>query len=250
MNPYGTRSLRFKNITEINWKIDLSYGTTQTSPNRIQTIHTNWMAPPGTNEVQEAIFNNYQHKKLKSFSWKLDNWRMFIETRTTVAAIGSAPATTDVQIVEAPNWVYWYWRQQTETNTTPPAAGDESRFTRFIARNPKSKIWGRIPIAYNRMDWVTGTYRSLFSTSPSTPFTNLDNYLKALGNTSYQYSATDSSGMPCSDIHIMPDDPYPTTFYPNPTTGTTRTVSLHIVVDMHTYTSWKLMKPEVAPIAP
>lgn len=239
--------VRFKNITELNWTYNLAFGSTGTQPVRIQSMHTSWMAPPGTNEVQEAIFNNYQHKKLAKYSWKIDNWRMFIETRTTLPAVGNAPPVTDISIVEAPNWVYWYWRQQTEANATPPAAGDESRYTKFLARHPKAAVWGKLPISYKRMNWFTGTYRTLFT--PSASWANLDNYLKDMGQMTYDTTGT-ASAMPCADIWVMPDDPYPQTFYPNPNTNLVRTVQLHVVADMHTYASFKCMKPEIAPIAP
>ena len=113
MNPYGKRTLKFKNTTEISLRWSFNSATTVATPVRVQNMHTQWMPPPGTHELQEAIFSNYFHKKLKKYTWKMANLRVFIETTTTLPAVGTAPAVTDTQLVEMPEWVFWYWRQQT-----------------------------------------------------------------------------------------------------------------------------------------
>lgn len=240
MSSTGTRTLRFKNVTEVQFSYTLNFGSTGTTPQRLQTMHTKWMSDPGTNEVQEAIFDKYLHKKLAKFTWNLRNFRLFIETRTTVATIGTAPPVTDIQIVEAPRWVYWYWRQQTEYNANPPAAQDEGRYTRFVCNGPNSKIYGKVPFPYKNMQWVNGLYANLFNPT-SGLYPNLDTYLQDTDGAIYGSKTT--SGVPVADIHIMPDDPYPSTFFPNPTTGTTRTVILHIQFDQTTYATWKLLRP-------
>lgn len=245
MNPYGKRTLKFKNVSEISLEWVFKAGTTAATPLRVQTMHNNWMPPPGTNQLQEAIWTEYWHKKLKKMTWKMSNFRVFIETTTTLPAIGTAPPVTDTQIVEMPEWVFWYWRQQTETNITPPDTNDEGRYTKFCKKNCHSKIWGTVPISANKTNWVDADYATSFRVGGTTPglYTNMDNFLADVGATTYG-PGTPSANVACADIHIMPDDPYPPSVYSSPT-GVTRTVRFNVMCDVNTYTTWSLMKPAV-----
>lgn len=245
MNPYGKRTLKFKNISEISLQWTFKAGTTAATPLRIQTMHNNWMPGPGTNEVQEAIWNNYYHKKLKKFTWKISNFRVFIETTTTLPAVGTAPPVTDTQIVEMPEWVFWYWRQQTEANAIPPATDDEGRYVKFCKTNCHSKIWGKLPISANKTNWISENYNNSFrlGTTGAGVYTNMDNYLSAVGATMYGPGVS-ASNVACADIHLMPDDPYPAAIYSSPA-GVTRTVTFNVNCDVHTYTTWNLLKPGV-----
>lgn len=235
MTPTRVRYVRFKQVNEWSSVWNLSVNTKYTTPVRCQTFHTNWMAPPNTNELQEAIFNSYNHKKLKKYTWKMDNIRLWVETRTTVQSIGGAPATTDIQVVEAPAWVLWVWRQLSSGDVTPPAYNDESRYERHLISSPKSKVWGKVPINQARTAWITNTYDAAFGSSGV--YTNLDTFLNAVSNTPTGLPiGTDRQVSP--DIHIMPDDPYPSTFYDEATV--TRSVKLHMIADLTSYTTWKL----------
>lgn len=236
MTPSSCRLVRFKHVNEWQHTWELSSGSTFCGPIRIQDMHSRWMAPPDTNELQEAIFNSYNHKKLRNMSWKMDNIRIWVETRTTVATIGTAPPVTDIQVVEAPAWVMWVWRQLASGDTVPPAASDESRYERHLISNPRSKIWGKVPINQLRTSWINNTYSSAFDTT-SGAYNNMDTFLNAISNTPTGLpSGVDKQCSP--DIHIMPDDPYPTSIYSE--SGVTRTVKLHVIADITTFTTWKL----------
>lgn len=244
MNPYGGRTLCFHNVTEVDISWNLNSTTTATQPTRIQTMHTSWMAKPGTNEIQEAIWNSYEHKILKSYSWKIDNMRLFIETTTVIPATSPQTVpTTDTQIVEMPEWVIWYWRQQTESETTPPTSVDEGRFSKVCLKNCHSKIWGKVPVSCRNA--TMDSYSTAFATT-SGSWINLDNYLAQHMNRSYDNNMSsgvpNASGMPCPDIWVMPDDPYPAAAYT--AGGVTRTVRLYMTMDVHSYARWNLFKPQ------
>ena len=240
MNPTGSMALRFKNVTEVSssWTLN-NNSTPTTTPYRIQSMHDSWMPPPSTHELQEAIWNAYTHKKLIKYTWKMTNFRFLIETRTTMPAVGSAPPVTDVQLSEPKEWVLWYWRQQTESDTTPPAANDESRYTKFCIKDCKSHIWGKFPTSYRRMNYVNDSYNTCFNSVTGT-YANLDTYLNSVANVSYGLPQG-VSNMPNPDVHIMPDDPYPTGVYSE--SGVTRAVQMTVMFDVYSYTTWSLIKP-------
>lgn len=240
MNPTGTKTLRFKNVTEVQFSWQLKSGATTTTPKLVSACSDNWMAPSGTNEGQEAVFDSYVSKKLVRYTWKLSNFRVFIQTTTTQPAVGTAPPVTDVQVTEMPEWVFWYYRLQTMINADkPPANTDEGRYTKFCKSNCHSKIWGSTPIPYRRMDWYAGTYANAFQTTTG-KYLKLEAWMNAFGAMNYNYpSGVD--GMPTPDIYLLPDDPYPSSAFN--TTGVTRVVDIWVLADLHSYSTWKLLKP-------
>lgn len=244
MNGPVSRIIRFKNITEATISYTLSSSAPTTAPVRIQTGHTDWMAPPGTNPMPEALWDQYYAHKLLRYSWKMTNFRIFIETRTTMPAVGSAPAVTDVQISEVPEWTFWYWRQRTEQNPTPPSASDESMMVKFVKRHCRSHIWGKVPCAKNTR-WLDGRYSVEFDRTTGT-YKNMDTFLKDVGFSAYGITETESN-MPCADIHLMPDDPFPSTFYSE--TGVTRVVKMTIMYDYHSYATWNAYNPRSNPLS-
>jgi hypothetical protein len=249
MNPIGSRILRFKNVTEVYWTWKLDATNPTTTPKRVQAMHTNWMSLPGTNDVQEAVFDNYLYKQLTKFSWRISNLRVFMETSTTTKSISlsgtpaeTAPAATDIQVQELPDWVFWYWRMLVSGNTTNPPADHESRFTKFCKKDCHSAIRGYVPIDTRRSTWISGTYNDTFKEGGS--LRNLDTYQSSTLNTSY--GIAESATTVCSpDIYVMPDDPFPSSFYPKPGGSVSRTVEITVMADIYTYSTWRLKSPKV-----
>ncbi|AXH74045.1 MAG: putative capsid protein [Circoviridae sp.] len=244
MSPIGCRKLRIKNVNEIQYSWDLNNSTPATLPKRMQEMHTQWMAPPGTNELQEAIFDRYQYKKLFKYSWKLSNFRVFLQTvtKTKASADVQAPAVTDTQITELPDWVFWYWRMCVSGNAFPPAAGDESRYSKFCRKSCFSSIKGFVGIPSHTNAWTLDSYETSFKTSGGS-YNNLDTYLAAVIHSGTYGPNTSTGSVPSPDIYIMPDDPYPSTYYPA-TGDVVRTAKITIVADMTTYSTWKLKMPK------
>lgn len=253
MNSYSTRTLRFKNLQEVSYTWDLNSTTATTAPVRVQTMHTQWMPPPNTHELQEAIFNNYRYKRLHKYFGKITNIRLFLETTTTVKSqsVGSpaqtAPATTDIQIAELHDWVFWYWRMIVSGNNAPPAKDDESRYTKFCRKNCYSSIKSYVPFSPKDVTWASANYDTMFATTNGTAV-NLDNYLKDFLKAGYFSDAPATTTMPSADLWIMPDDPYPTSFYPPVTSATTRSAKLVVLADVVSYSTWKLRCPRTTPV--
>lgn len=244
MSVPGYRLVRFKNVVELNTKWDFAYGNTASSPLRIQAGHTKWMGPSGTNPLQEAIFNSFNYKKLVKYTYSLTNLRVFLETRTTTKQQGAGativPAVTDVQITELPDWVFWYWRQIVSGNVTPPDKNDESQFTKFCKKNCYSAIRGFVPVTSHTNNWVTDNYAAAFGVGTTAgKYSNLDTYLQN-ANTTGNFGVPPGATTQFSpDIWVMPDDPYPPSFYPPSTDIVTRTSQIVVMADLCCYTTWK-----------
>jgi len=245
MNPNNWQMLKMKNITEVSlsWTL-ITGGAVSTTPKRIQTTHTNWMPRPATHELQEAIWNTYYHKLLTKFRYAIKDMRMFIETVSTYDAIGTAAATTQVTIDEPKEWVLWYWRQLNEGATDPPQANDESRYTRKVLRSMDSVITGFVPLNNKRAKMITDPYAIAFEKSTGL-YDNMDQYLLLSDNYTPVNRSNNSTSVPCGDIWCMPDDPYPNSYYaPDTTTKLKeRRVNITIEFDIHTFATWKLLKP-------
>lgn len=237
MNGPGRQVLRFKNVNEISFGWKLSFAQPATQPVQISAANDEWMSQPGTNDRQEAIWNTYNFKKLRSLRWRLTNIRIFMEVTTTLPAVGTAPPVTDIQVTEVPEWVFWYWRMLSSGNTFPPASNHESRYSRMCKKNCNSSISGFVPINYKKMNWITSTY-SAFATGQ--PYASLKQYFSDVGNGWMSALAEDANHVWSPNIYIMADDPFPANFYPNPTAGVTRTVQLTVLADMITYATWSL----------
>lgn len=248
MSPLGRRLVRFKDITEITYGWKLTNAGTVTSPQRIQNMHSKWMAPPKTNETPEALFDSYKYKRLKKYSYKITNFRIFLETITTTKASGSpmnAPAVTDTQIAELNDWVFWYWRLLASGNTQPPAKEDESRYTKFCRKNCQSAIRGYVPLPSKTMAWINEDYTTAFNTTSGT-YNNLDNYLGTVIHSGTYGPVTGAGNVPSPDIFIMPDDPYPSSFFPGAGGTIERIVNLTVVADVQKYATWELKCPRAS----
>jgi len=232
----------FKNVVEIAIDWDLTKTITATGPKVVTGPSVAWMAPPGTNEFQEAMWNATVYRKLKSVTYRFNNIRTFITTTTTLPAQGSAPPVTDTQTVEMPEWVFWYYKNMVDKEATPPNANDESRYTKLCKKNCYSGIWGKVPLNYKKMSWVTGSYATNFTKESRN--TVLENYLADHGATVYGLGTTPTiditNRVSTGTFWIMPDDPYPSSFYTDSTI--TRTVRISVVADCTTYTKWKIFK--------
>jgi hypothetical protein len=244
MSPLSSRLLRFKEVNEITatWKLTNTEPTT--NPLRVQNMHSVWMSPPGTNELQEAIWNSYRYHKLMKYTWKMANMRVFLETVTVTKATGSplnAPAVTDTQIVELKDWVFWYWRMLVSGNTNPPDKNDEGRYTKFCRRDCNSSIRGYVPIPSKTEAWMQGSYGSHFASNA--PDANLDVFLNSYLKAGTYGPNTSTATVPSPDLYIMPDDPYPKTFFPAPGGEIQRIVTLSVVADVYKYTTWKCKCP-------
>lgn len=61
-------------------------------------MDTYYMPPPGRNPLQEAAWSSFESARLAKFTWKADNFRLFVETQTTEAAAGAFPANQSVEV--------------------------------------------------------------------------------------------------------------------------------------------------------
>lgn len=234
MNPYGTRLLRVKNFKSLSFTWALN-NTTKTCASTYFDPDTDWMPRSGVMDLQEAIWESYVHKKLVSFKWRLNNIRLFMETTTELPSAAPYPAEKEVSITEVPNYVFWYWRQQTAAGAPTDVDSETARFSKLIARGPKAGISGFIPI--NTRDWTTLSYVQAFGSS-STPagYANVKTYLTAVKGTDYDIQSID--GNPTCRTYIKPDDPLPGGAYADPV----RTVKMFVTGDLTHYITWKLMK--------
>lgn len=208
------------------------------------TMDDNWMPPPGRNPLQEAAFSSFENGRLAKFTWKADNFRLFMETDTSELAVGTLPAQHEVDIKEVPRWKLWYFRQQTGVHGVAPPADTEERFQKFMIWNGKSKIWGSVPIPMKHISWTGKSYQQMFDPSTGT-YKTLYNYLESLSPVNFR-DASGVSHAPTGAIWLMPDDPLPKDSYGPVGAVTTRTVKLTLVVDVHTYTTWHMLKQIVA----
>lgn len=247
MNPNRFQILKFKNVSEVNFEWNLSTGgTVTTTPLRCQTSHTNWMPAPGNNDLQEAIWNNYLHHLLVKYRYRIRSMRLFANTLSTVT---STSLTTPVNTVtetqeELKDWVIWYWRQLNEGDATPPNANNEERYSRLRMRGQNSSISGFVPLNTKRAAMITGTYSDNFGNATGN-IKNMDNYLQTSNNYTPVNLSGNTSSVPCGDVWIMPDDPYPLSYYEATTTVKNRQVKFTLMCDIETYATWKCLKPKV-----
>lgn len=227
----------------MTWSMS-SGALTATTPKRIQTSHTNWMPKPGNNDLQEAIWDNYLHHLLVKYRYRLRSMRLFINTISTLASAG-VPTTvntvTETQ-EELKDWIIWYWRQLNEGDSNPPDANNEERYTRKRMSGQNSSISGFVPLNNKRAHMVTGKYQDLFNSTNGT-CVNMDNYLSLTKNFTPVNTSDNTTSVPCGDIWIMPDDPYPTTYYATDSRIKDRVVEMTLMLDVETYSTWKCVKP-------
>jgi hypothetical protein len=235
------RLLKIKNLTETTLSWDFfSPGSTTSQPSRIQVGHQNWIPNPTNLTVKEALFDSYVSKKLLKFTYKYTNWRILLNTRQTAPAQvttgGTAPAATTTATTVLTKWPIFYWRMGSENQATTPPAGAEARFTQKMI-TPTASIWGKVPVNSARMNGFTGSYNDLY-----TQFGNSDTYLNAFGN-----NGSDANGgalapgnMYVPDIYIMPDDPYPSSWFT--LFNGTASANISIMCDVICYTTWALRK--------
>lgn len=239
MNPLGVRVLKFHNITESYFTWTYTYANPTASPQQIRTADEYWMPSPGKNPVAEAIWNSFESARLAKFTWKITNFRVFLDTDTSEQAVGPGPASHTNDIKELPTWVFWYFRQMTNVNGASPTADDEERFQRFVRYNPNTKIWGTLPVPMKQMSWINKSYTAAFDrTTGSLKFQRV--YLDTTMVT--DYGATASSGTPTPTVWLMPDDPLPKDSYGPVGSVLTRTCKLTVMCDVHTYSTWHMMK--------
>jgi len=237
----NSRLIRLKNTFEATYYGVLSNSSPGTTMTRSQAIHNNWMPPSDKIVMNEQIWNAYDSHKLMKFTWRMDNFRIFITTRTQLAAVTTpiaTPAVIDSSTVEMPEWKIWYWRMWYSSNTFPPPNDAEHSMSSFCHKNCKDGIWGKVNVRPDMNIPTQSNYAAWLTTMGNNSDTAL-NLLKV--------PAVDTTGgiqnMPSPDIYMMPDDPFPSAFYNQ--AGTSKTVEFTMTMDCHSYTTWRLMKSRV-----
>lgn len=235
--------LRFKNVTEQQVIWNLANNSAVAQPAVVNPA-TEWMAHPGTNNLQESVWDKFWSKMLVKFNWKIKNIRVWISVTTTIDSTGTgASVTTTNEVTNPKEWVLWYYRQLTSGTAEHPPASEEGRFTRTVVRGANSSIWGSIPLRPNTARYIIENYETSFKASTGT-YVSLQDYLFKSRNYTPSNVTEDATSTPSQNIWIMPDDPFPSDFYkPNATTLVKfRNVQVNMVFDCYQYATWKLLR--------
>lgn len=239
MSSPGIKTLRLHNVTESSMSWTLNAATPVTGPLVNNTIEQNWVPPQANIVLQESIWDSYLSHKLLKLTWKLDNFRVFVTTQVTVPAVGAAPATTDTQTVEMKEWKFWYWRKAISSYNTPPSNDAEEQYSSFCHKDCHDGIWGTVKPNTSKLQWDTRQYAAFHNAYTGSTLNNLPAFLFDHDDNSAGIPSSPGL-MKSSSVYILPDDPYPNSFYSH--NGTTTVVTFTVMFDCHSYTTWSCRK--------
>lgn len=227
----NSRLLKLHQINEqtITWNLN---GLAPTTTMRRVNGDNVWMPPPGNTVLQENIWNSYLGKKLLKVTWKINNIRVFLNTAMQK---GTGNATVTSQ--EARDWVLWSFKQKNLRQDTSPPNTAEERCQRTVVKGPHSKIWGKVPVNSARMNANALTYSDMLT--QFNVANGLPDYLSKYNGNQIGPAATPThDSQSTSGMWIMPDDPYPGSFFTS--FGGENLCDVSVTFDYHMYTTWSL----------
>lgn len=192
-----------------------------------------------------GIWDSYGSKKLIRYTYKFSNFRLVYDQNVAYAAKTepfTAPASQVTSTVQPAKFTLWYWKLNSGVNVSGiPTLSDEAMMKKVTITHPnKGHIWGKVPINTAKMNSVHDTYDH-FVTDSSGAMANMDNFLLRYDNT-YQIGPTgnpSNANQYTGDVYIMPEDPYPSTWYVESAT-LSRNCTVSLVADCTCYSTWSL----------
>lgn len=246
-NEPASRIIKIKNTAEANMTWNYNSTTVFGTAKRV-SVQDDWLPKAVEVAAKEAIWNSYVNKRLLKFTWKVTNFRAVLSTRQSSASTavpgGTAPAVQTLSNRPLNQWPMYYWRMTTNNQAAAPSPDAEARYTLKIMKGRSDSIWGKVPVAVNRMNGFSGTYAELLAS-----FSKWEDYSLAFLNTGYDKNgyALDLSSQPTPDCYLLPDDPFPATWY---TSLGANYAEISLVYDIETFTTWGLYKNQIKSIVP
>jgi hypothetical protein len=225
---YSQAFVTYKNVVEQAWTWTLNQTTTGTKP-QFQNFTDPWLPNKGVQSEADALWDRYKVHKLKSFSWKMDNFRMFKTDHQVLAAATTPIAAPAIQVAsteQLPQWRIWYRRDHDAAAET--LNFDEEQFTVKNIFSLKSSVFGKQMYRANGAEPLMETV-----TSAQLHGMTFDQYLLKFVVCPEDFSLAKQAQT--VGIFLMPDDPLPSTIY-----SATRTCTLTMVNDVTTYTTFSL----------
>lgn len=217
----------YKNIQELQYRWTLTASEPTTKPQFVNFVSP-WLPPEGTAEEADAAFTRYRVHKIKKFTWKVDNFRIFKSDYQLIgpATEPVAPGVQAAQTERINKWRFWYKRDSDRlAETLKP---NEEQMTQKDIWGPKTKIWG------------TQHYRPGGLESKMAEITTAELHAHTLDTYWDKFGATPQDNLgsftPITrGMFLMPDDPLPAAAM----TGKRQCI-LDVVADLTTYTTFSL----------